>query len=84
QVTKYDNFPEIIEANILSTFEQLLQNKDEVFERGMINVFRGLGWDYKTWSPCKLGSKIIFNNLVRWNRWGFHLITGQQADRLAD
>ncbi len=21
---------------------------------------------------------------MRWDRWGFHLITGQQADRLAD
>ncbi|EOM1633591.1 DUF4942 domain-containing protein, partial [Escherichia coli] len=31
---EYDNFPEISEANILSTFEQLHQNKDEVFERG--------------------------------------------------
>ncbi|WP_106371964.1 DUF4942 domain-containing protein, partial [Escherichia coli] len=77
-------FPEICEANILSTFEQLHQDKDEVFERGVINVFRGLSWNYKTNSPCKFGSKIIVNNLVRWDRWGFHLITGQQADRLAD
>jgi hypothetical protein len=60
------------------------QNKDEVFERGVINVFRGLSWNYKTNCPCKFGSKIIVNNLVRWDRWGFHLITGQQADRLAD
>ncbi|RJX83782.1 DUF4942 domain-containing protein, partial [Escherichia coli] len=30
--------------------------------------------------PCKFGSKIIVNNLVRWDRWGFHLITGQQTD----
>ncbi|MDZ4920028.1 DUF4942 domain-containing protein, partial [Escherichia coli] len=81
---EYDNFPEISEANILSTFEQLHQNKDEVFERGVINVFRGLSWNYKTNCPCKFGSKIIVNNLVRWDRWGFHLITGQQADRLAD
>ncbi|WP_139520141.1 DUF4942 domain-containing protein, partial [Escherichia coli] len=29
-------------------------------------------------------SKIIVNNLVRWDRWGFHLITGQQTDRLVD
>ena len=81
---EYDNFPEISEANILSTFEQLHQNKDEVFERGVINVFRGLSWDYKTNSPCKFGSKIIVNNLVRWDRWGLHLNSGQQADRLAD
>ncbi|CAD6536868.1 ybl125 [Escherichia coli] len=70
---EYDNFPEISEANILSTFEQLHQNKDEVFERGVINVFKGLSWDYKTNSPCKFGSKIIVNNLVRWDQWGFIL-----------
>ncbi|MCN3560995.1 DUF4942 domain-containing protein, partial [Escherichia coli] len=81
---EYDNFPEISEANILSTFKQLHQNKDEVFERGVINVFRGLSWNYKTNSPCKFGSKIIINNLVKWDRWRFHLITGQQTDRLAD
>ena len=81
---EYDNFPEISEANIMSTFEQLHQNKDEVFERGVINVFRGLSWNYKTNSPCKFGSKIIVNNLVRWGRWGFHLITGPQTDRVAD
>lgn len=60
------------------------QNKDEVFKRGVINVFRELSWNYKTNSPCKFGSKIIINNLVRWDRWGCHLITGQQTDRLAD
>ncbi|EFG2209888.1 TPA: DUF4942 domain-containing protein, partial [Escherichia coli] len=38
----------------------------------------------KTNCPCKFGSKIIVNNLVRWDRWGFHLITGQQTDRLVD
>ena len=81
---EYDNFPEISEANILSTFEQLHQSKDEVFERGVINVFRGLSWDYKTNCPCKFSSKIIVNNLVRWNRWGFHLNGGPQANRLAD
>ncbi len=81
---EYDNFPEISEANILSTFEQLHQNKDEVFERGVINVFKGLSRDYKTNSPCKFGSKIIVNNLVRWDQWGFHLISGMQADRMAD
>ena len=78
---EYNNLPEISEANIMSTFEQLHQNKDEVFERGVINVFRGLSWNYKTNSPCKFGSKIIINNLVRWGRWGFilspdHRLTG--------
>lgn len=55
---EYDNFPEISEANILSTFEQLHQNKDEVFERGVINVFRGLSWNYKTNCPANLAVKL--------------------------
>lgn len=67
---EYDNFPEISEANILSTFKQLHQNKDELFERGEINVFRGLSRDYKTRSSCKFSNKIIINNLVRWDQWG--------------
>ncbi|ESP35867.1 hypothetical protein G806_01319, partial [Escherichia coli HVH 148 (4-3192490)] len=58
------------EANILSTFKQLHQNKDELFERGEINAFRGLSRDYKTRPPCKFSNKIIINNLVRWDRWG--------------
>ena len=69
---EYDNFPKSAKQISWSTFEQLHQNKDEVFER-VLNVFRGLELNYKTNSPCKFGSKIIVNNLVRWDRWGFHL-----------
>lgn len=49
------DLPAINEANILSTFEQLHLNKMDVFERGIINVFKGLSWDYKTNSPCSFG-----------------------------
>ena len=72
---EYDNFPEISEANILSTFKQLHQNKDEVFERGVINVFRGLSWNYKTSSPCKFGSKIIINNISYSSKYGISSTT---------
>ena len=78
------DLPAISEANILSTFEQLHQNKMEVFERGIINVFKGLSWDYKTNSPCSFGKKIIINNLVTHNRWGFCLNWGWRRDQLVD
>lgn len=78
------DLPAISEANILSTFEQLHLNKMEVFERGIINVFKGLSWDYKTNSPCSFGKKIIINNLVTHNRWGFSLNWGWRRDQLAD
>lgn len=79
-----DDIPAISEANILSTFEQLHQSKDEVFERGIINVFKGLSWDYKTNSPCSFRKKIIINNLVIHNRWGYSLNWGWRRDQLAD
>ncbi|EKN4695042.1 DUF4942 domain-containing protein [Yersinia ruckeri] len=79
-----DNIPAISEANILSTFEQLHQQKDEVFERGVINLFKGLSWHYKTNSPCQFGKKIIISNLVSCNQWGFTLNHGSRRDQLAD
>lgn len=78
------DLPAISEANILSTFEQLHLNKMDVFERGIINVFKGLSWDYKTNSPCSFGKKIIVNNLVTHSRWGFSLNWGWRRDQLAD
>lgn len=79
-----EDIPAVSEANILSTFKQLHLNKGEVFERGVINVFKGLSWNYKTNSPCKFGVKIIVTGLVKFDRWGFGLNWGWQRDRLAD
>ncbi|NTZ36251.1 DUF4942 domain-containing protein [Enterobacter sp. JMULE2] len=79
-----DDIPAICEENILSTFKQLHQSKGEVFERGVINVFKGLSWDYKSNNPCKFGKKIIVNGLVKHDMWGFGLNWGWQRDRLAD
>ena len=79
-----DDIPAVSEENILSTFKQLHDSKGEVFERGVINVFKGLSWDYKSNNPCKFGKKIIVNGLVKHDRWGFGLNWGWQRDRLAD
>ena len=78
------DLPAISAANILSTFERLHQDKHAVFERGVINVFRGLSWDYKTNSPCKFGKKIIVDGLVSFNRWGFSFTHGYRRDQLVD
>lgn len=76
------DLPEISEENILATFEQLHHSQGEVFERGVINVFKGLSWDYKANSPCSFGKKIIINNLVTHNRWDFSLKWGWRRDQL--
>ncbi|BBK16144.1 DUF4942 domain-containing protein [Salmonella enterica] len=79
-----EDIPTISTDNILTTFELLHCDKQVVFERGVINVFRGLSWDYKTNSPCKFGKKIIVTGLVRHKPWGFGLNWGRQRDQLVD
>ncbi|HAT1685430.1 TPA: DUF4942 domain-containing protein [Klebsiella oxytoca] len=79
-----DDIPAISEENILSTFKQLHQSKGEVFERGVINVFKHLSWNYKSNSPCKFGPKIIVNGLVKYDQWGYSLNHGWQRDQLVD
>lgn len=79
-----DDIPAVSEENILSTFEQLHQSKVEVFERGIINVFKGLSWDYKSNSPCMFGKKIIVDGLVQYDRWGFHFRHGRRREQLSD
>lgn len=78
------NLPAISEESIYSTFEQLHRDKGEVFERGVINVFKSLSWDYKTNNPCCFGKKIIVSNLVSYNKWGFTLNHSYRRDQLAD
>lgn len=79
-----DDIPAISEENILSTFEQLNHDKQAVFERGVINVFKALSWDYKTNSPCRFGKKIIMDGLVSYNRWGFSFTHGYRRDQIVD
>ncbi|HDM8372675.1 TPA: DUF4942 domain-containing protein [Yersinia enterocolitica] len=79
-----DNIPAISEESIYSTFEQLHRDKDNVFERGVTNVFKSLSWDYKSKHPYKFGKKIIVNNLVSYTQWGFTLNHSYRRDQLAD
>ncbi|VXC71669.1 Restriction endonuclease subunit M [Enterobacterales bacterium 8AC] len=78
------DLPAISSDSIYSTFEQLHRDKGEVFERGVINVFKSLSWDYKSNHPCKFGNKVIVNSLVSYNQWGFTLNHNYRRDQLAD
>ena len=70
------NVPPLTFENIRATFKLLFETKNEIFERGVINIFKSLSWDYKTNSPCKFGKKIILNNMVDYHRqYGFSIYT---------
>ena len=56
-------FPELTKRNIEATFTNLHDSRGEMFERGVIEVFRHLSWDYKTNNPFRFGKRIIIRNL---------------------
>lgn len=56
-------FPALTKANIEATFTALHDSRGEMFERGVIAVFKRLAWCYKTNQPQKFGKRIVFDRL---------------------
>ncbi|MDB6375013.1 DUF4942 domain-containing protein [Photorhabdus bodei] len=78
------DFPEITRENIESSFEQLNREKNEIFERGVINIFKRLSWDSETDVPCKFGKKIIIDYLVDYHNFRGFGMTSSGYDKLDD
>lgn len=51
--------PTLTKDNVNATFDALLGARGEMFERGVLNLFRSLSWDYKSNEPVRFGKKII-------------------------
>ena len=68
--SKWDNqihegdVPELTAENVRATFGALYGSRGEMFERGVLECFRRLSWNYKTNEPFKFGKRIILNYLL--------------------
>lgn len=67
--------PPLTRENIEATFEMLHSTRGEIFERGVIQVFRNLSWDFKTNNPFRLGKRIILTGVT-------NCVTGNDYERL--
>ena len=47
-------FPAFTRENIVNTFQDLHGSRDDIFERGVLAVFKSLSWCYKTNSRARL------------------------------
>ncbi|ALS66600.1 MULTISPECIES: DUF4942 domain-containing protein [Pandoraea] len=56
--------PELTAANIEATFTQLYGARGDMFERGVIQCFRRLSWDYRANQPFRFGKRIIVKHLL--------------------
>lgn len=79
--------PPLTRENIEATFSSLHEARGDMFERGVLQLFRALSWDYKTNQPFKFGKRIIMEYLFRvygTNKERYLSTNYQQANVLDD
>jgi len=77
--------PELTAENIWGTFQVLYDKRGEMFEEGVIEVFRSLSWHYKTNRPVKFGKRLVMNYMLEgWYRGGFGSVSFGGANKLDD
>jgi hypothetical protein len=64
-----NDVPELTVENINATFSTMHAARGEMFERGVIAVFKGLSWDYKTHNGVMFGKRVILRYINR-HPWG--------------
>lgn len=55
--------PPFTPNNVAATFRNLHEQRGEMFERGILECFRQLSFDYRTNQPVKLGKRLILDRL---------------------
>ncbi|MGX2042327.1 DUF4942 domain-containing protein (plasmid) [Methylocaldum sp. MU1018] len=73
------DIPELTTGNVKATFGQLYNARGDMFERGVLECFRRLSWDYRTNQPFKFGKRIIVSYLFT-NGTPNHRVTDELDD----
>jgi hypothetical protein len=74
-------FPEVTAANVRATFMSLYDKRGQMFNDGVVNVFKSLSWDYKSNSPRFLNKKIILKSAIGYS-YGLHHYSADKLDDL--
>lgn len=57
-------YPELTAENIKATFSLLHGARGDMFERGVIQCFKNLSWNYKTNCPFRFRNRIVMRSLT--------------------
>ncbi|HEY4370013.1 MAG TPA: DUF4942 domain-containing protein [Steroidobacteraceae bacterium] len=81
-----DQLPPLTADNIISTFRHVHSTREEMFERGVISLFKRLSWDYKTNLPFRFGKRLIFRHLftIYGNNFDHSFVNHTTCDELDD
>jgi hypothetical protein len=58
--------PELTADSVEATFTSLYEARGDMFERGVIELFRRLSWNYKTNQPAAFGRRIIVRGMTNY------------------
>ncbi|TGJ99813.1 DUF4942 domain-containing protein [Leptospira langatensis] len=61
-----NDVPPVSAENLASTFARLEEEKENIFERGVVNVFRELSGNFVSNDRFRIGKKIILNGGFYW------------------
>ncbi len=79
------SIPELNYDNIISTFKNLHEQRDSIFEDGIEGCFKSLSWDYKTNNPYRFGKKIIVSGFCELSYFGgFQANSYRTGDKIRD
>lgn len=60
--------PPLTAENVRATFAGIHAQRKVFFERGVIEVFKSLSWDFKTNRPNAFGKRLVVTHI--WDGWG--------------
>lgn len=58
--------PELTPENVEATFAAMYGQRGDMLERGVIECFKGLSWDYHTNVPQRFGKRIVLQGVRGW------------------
>lgn len=72
-----ENPPEVTRDNLTATFARLMEDRQTIFDRGVVNVFKELAREYRTNKAFKIGDKIVLDSVLsettgRHSSWGWN------------
>lgn len=70
--------------NIRSTVAHLYDQRGTMFDRGVVNLFRKLSWDYRTNNPVKFGKRLVLTYMVEGGPWRHARATFDGTRKLDD
>lgn len=76
--------PPLTWDNIRATFTELYASREALFQRGVVQIFQNLSWDYTTNSPFKFGKRLIIHRLFSVYPHGFLTTNHHACNELDD